>query len=537
MKRMGFLACGAAAIFAVLVLPNHPGAMTLGALNRWPLELPVLLLLMIAVGRRWGISHVLALVLIATVFVKLADYAMFSAFDRPFNPILDLFLVEAGLSLLGDSIGAPLTIAAVLLAVVLLVLLYLALQRSLAVWADVDASGTPKFLAIVAAIGCAGWVAADVGHHFGHWTFERSPPGTAWTTRLTLERGAELRETATDLARFREEAKSDVYADATGLLDRLDGRDVILIWIESYGRASFDNPQYAATHLATLRAATEEIAQTGLAMKSGWLTSPTAGGQSWLAHGALASGLWTSDNGRYNAMLVSGKKWLFHFAQEAGYRTSAIMPAITRGWPESSVMGFDLIFAAADIPYAGDRFRWVTMPDQFTLATYPKLLPPDPRPDFIQIALISSHAPWTPIPDMVPWDAVGDGMIFTPMAARGPAPRELWKDRDAVRDAYRRSLDYVLRATFSHVARLGDTAPLVIVAGDHQAAGFVAGSDNRDIPIHMIGPPEVLEQIDHWGWTDGLIPARHAPVRRMDRFRNDFIEAFTGPVRSAIVGP
>lgn len=537
MKRIGLLAFGAAVIFAVLVLPNHPGTMTLDVLNRWPLELPVLLLLMVVVGRRWGISHFLALVLLATVFIKLADYAMFSAFDRPFNPILDLFLIEAGLSLLRDSIGTPLTSLAVCLSVVLLVLLYLALQRSLSIWANLHASGPSTFLTAIAAIGFASWAAADVGHHVGLWTFDRSPPGTASTTRLTIRRGAELRETAVDLARFREEAKSDVYADATGLLDRLDGRDVILIWIESYGRASFDNPQYAPTHLATLRDAQEEIAQTGLAMKSGWLTSPTAGGQSWLAHAALASGLWTSDNGRYNAMLVSGNKWLFHFAQEAGYRTSAIMPAITLGWPESGAMGFDLIFAAADIPYEGDRFGWVTMPDQFTLATYPKLLPPDPRPDFMQIALISSHAPWTPIPDIVPWDAVGDGTIFNPMATRGPAPKELWKDRDAVRDAYRYSLDYVLRTTFSHVARLGDAAPLVIVAGDHQAARFVAGSDNRDIAVHMIGPLEVLEQIDHWGWSDGLIPAQDAPVRRMDSFRNDFIEAFTGPVRSAMAGP
>lgn len=537
MKRLGLLPCGAAAIFAVLVLPNHPDAMTPGALNRWPLELPVLLLLMVVVGRRWGISHVIVLMLLATVFIKLADYAMFSAFDRPFNPILDLFLIEAGLSLLRDSIGVPLTIAAMLLSAVLLVLLYLILQRSLGIWADLHASRALKPLTAIAAIGFASWAAADVGHHLGYWTFDRSPPGSAWTTRLTLERGAELRETAVDLARFREEAKSDVYADAPGLLNRLDGRDVLLIWIESYGRASFDNPLYAPTHLATLRDAQEEIAQTGLAMKSGWLTSPTAGGQSWLAHGSLASGLWTSDNGRYNAMLVSGKKWLFHFAQEAGYRTAAIMPAITLGWPESSAMGFDLILAAADIPYQGDRFRWVTMPDQFTLATYRKLLPPDPRPDFVQIALISSHAPWTPIPDMVPWDAVGDGTIFNPMAARGPAPQELWKDRDAVRDAYRRSLNYVLRATFSHVARLGDAAPLVIVAGDHQAARFVAGSDSRDIAMHMIGPLKILERIDHWGWTDGLIPAPDAPVRRMDSFRNDFIEAFTAPVRSAMVGP
>ncbi|MEL7133079.1 MAG: sulfatase-like hydrolase/transferase [Pseudomonadota bacterium] len=535
MKRMAGLGLAAAVIFAVLVLPNHPGTMRWGALNRWPLELPVLLFAALAFGRRLGVSYALAFLLLLSVVIKVADYAMFSAFNRTFNPILDTFLIKAGLSLLRDSIGGVLTALAVIGTALLLILLFVALERSLRAWAGLSLARPLRAIAAAFALVGAGWAAADAGHHLEFWRFDKSPPGTAWTSRLTVKRAIEVQQTAVELARFAQDAKNDTYADATGLLDRLAGRDVILIWIESYGRASFDNPLYAPTHLETLRAAEAEIALTGMAMKSGWLTSPTSGGQSWLAHGAFASGLWTSDNGRYNAMLASGHKWLFHFAREAGYRTTAIMPAITSGWPESLVMGFDQVFPAGDIPYKGDRFRWVTMPDQFTLAAYQTLLPDDPRPDFIQVALISSHAPWTPIPDMVPWDEIGDGTIFNDMAARGPAPKDLWRDRDAVRDAYRRSVDYALQATFSHVARLGDAAPLVIVAGDHQAAGFVAGSDNKDVAIHMIGPPLLLELIEAWNWTDGLIPATDGPVQRMDRFRNDFLAAFSSNRVSDIV--
>jgi len=117
---------------------------------------------------------------------------------------------------------------------------------------------------------------------------------------------------------------------------------VILIYLESYGRTSFENPLYTDTHLTTLRNAESPLQEAGFAIKSGWLTSPTEGGQSWLAHGSLASGLWASDHGRYGAMLASGRKWLFHFAQDAGFRTATVMPAITLGWPESSVMGFEV---------------------------------------------------------------------------------------------------------------------------------------------------------------------------------------------------
>jgi len=89
----------------------------------------------------------------------------------------------------------------------------------------------------------------------------------------------------------------------------------------------------------------------------------------------------------------------------------------------------------------------------------------DPRNDFIQIALITSHAPWVPIPEMLPWDALGDGTVFNQWATQGPTPRELWKDYDDVRDQYRIAIDYSLQATLEHVARLGDDAPLVIVVG------------------------------------------------------------------------
>ena len=536
MKHALALSCGAALIFAVLVLPNHPGTMKWSALNRWPLELPVLLLLMVAIGRRWRLTYLLALVLVTTTIIKIADYAMFSAFNRTFNPVLDTFLIGAGLSLLRDSIGGFLTVLSVIGALAGTALLFFLLERSLRVWSSVALKPPLRAGAAVFAVVGAGWTVADAGHHLKYWQFDKSPPGTAWTSRLTYKRGVEMQQTTRELALFARDAENDTYSDATGLLNALQGRDVILIWIESYGRASFDNPLYAPTHVATLAAAERAIAQTGMAMKSGWLTSPTAGGQSWLAHGALASGLWTSDNGRYNAMLASGQKWLFHFARDAGYRTSAIMPASTVGWPESLVMGFDHVIPAADIPYRGATFRWVTMPDQFTLATYATLLPPDPRPDFMQIALISSHAPWTPIADMVPWEDVGDGTVFNEMAERGPSPKELWRDRDAVRAAYGRAVDYSLQATFSHVARLGgDAAPLIIVAGDHQAAGFVAGSDNMDVAVHMIAPPDVLDHIGHWGWTDGLIPAPDGPVRRMDTFRNDFLDAFTLRQISGIV--
>jgi hypothetical protein len=527
MKHAIFAILGAVLLFAVLVLPNHPNAIGWSALAQFPLELPILLLAMVVFGHRDRIAAVIAAVLVAAAFLKLADIGMFVAYNRVFNPILDAFLINAGIGLLGESIGAPLTYVAVAVAVILVLGLFYLVLQSLRVWGRIQIATAGRVAAAIAVLGFGSWAAADVGHAVGYWRFEPSVFGTARTSQLVVKRAVDVRATLADLVQFKRDAKKDSYANAKGLLGRLHGRDVMVIYIESYGRTSFDNALYAPTHTATLRAAQASLARAGLAVKSGWMTSPTAGGQSWLAHGTLSSGLWASNQGRYTAMLASGKKTLFHIAQEAGYRTSAFMPAITMAWPESSAMGFDLVFAAADFPYKGNRFNWVTMPDQFTLNAYAELLPQDPRADFIQIALISSHAPWVPIPDMVAWDDISDGLIFNEMAARGPTPRELWKNHDNVREAYRRAIDYSLQVTFDHIARLGDDAPLVVVLGDHQPAGFVAGSDNRDVPVHLIGPPDLVALIDPWGWNDGLIPSPTGPVRPMDTFRDSFIAAFS----------
>ena len=65
--------------------------------------------------------------------------------------------------------------------------------------------------------------------------------------------------------------------DRAPQLDALGPRDLILIYVESYGRSSHDNPLYAQTHRDTLRKAQDKIAQAGMAMRSGWARAPMVG--------------------------------------------------------------------------------------------------------------------------------------------------------------------------------------------------------------------------------------------------------------------
>lgn len=531
-RRIAGLAFAALMLHLVLILPNHPNAMTWGALRLFPLELPVIIALLLAwPGRARVLRAVLVTVLTLVCLIKLADYANFIAYNRVFNPATDMGLIRAGFELgigsLGPVLGWLAAIAAVLLPFGIAAALWWATGR----WMRVELPPLWRGGFAVLALAAAALMIGQVGAAKRLWELPLSPPGAAFTARLAYDRVDLYRITRAEVVNFVEAAESDPFAAASPLFDRLDGRDVVLIFIESYGRASFDNPLYIDTHRATLQAAQAELGEIdGVSIRSGWMTAPMIGGQSWLAHASIASGLWISNQIRYRALLASPRKTLFDLAREAGYHTATVVPAITRDWPEGPRIGFETILAKDDLGYEGLPFNWVTMPDQFTLTAYDRLLaqaPRDGRPLFAEISLISSHAPWVPVPQMIDWDDVGDGTVFNEMAQSDDPPNVVWRDHDRVRDQYRQAVDYALQASFSYVARQGADMPLFIILGDHQPAEFVSGGPSFDVPVHVIGPDHLVAMVGQWGWTPGLLPDEDLPAWSMDLFRDRFLRAFS----------
>ena len=517
-----------ALLYLLLVLPAYPVALALPTLLDVPLELPAMVLVLAAapVALVPALRAVVVLFAVGMAGLKLADLGAQTALRRPFNPVLDGELVAAGLRLLGGSIGWPgaLSAAAALI-------LAIAITAVGAWWATgrlarlAPAWRQPR-LAAVALLATA-LVLVDASPRP-----VLDPPGSAATARLAREHLRDARAAQADLARFRAEADRDTVADLppARILPVLRGTDVLVIFVESYGRSSLTNPLYAPTVGAALGETEARLAAAGLAMRSGFLTSPTVGGQSWLAHASLLSGLRIDNQGRYRALLASPRRTLLHLAQSAGWQTAAVMPAITLAWPEAGYFGYDRVLAAADLGYGGLPFNWVTMPDQFTLAVLEReLLRPGPRPPiFAEVALISSHAPWTPIPPILPWEALGDGRVFDPYATAGDAPEVLWLDDDRVREQFRRSLDYVLRVVGSFAERQAAKPPLIVVLGDHEPAAFVSADPaGREVPVHVIGAPATIAEFDVWGWSEGMVPAPDLPAWPMEAFRDRFLAAFS----------
>jgi hypothetical protein len=147
-----------------------------------------------------------------------------------------------------------------------------------------------------------------------------------------------------------------------------------------------------------------------------------------------------------------------------------------------------------------------------------------------QVDLTSSHVPWTPVPRLVDWDAVGDGSVFGPQVQGVDPPDTVWKDDDRGRATYRKSIEYSLDTLVSYVQRYGDDRLVLVFLGDHQPAPVITGDGaSHDVPITILSRDRaVLDRVSGWGWQDGLRPGPQAPVWPMEAFRDRFLTAF-GP--------
>ena len=502
-------------VWAALVAPNHPSRLNLGAFARLPLELLVVVAVaaVLPTTPRRVLAVVAGAVLSVLVVVKVLDMGFFTAFDRPFKPVDDSSYVGIGIETLRDAIGSSsadlVVAAAVVLVVALLAVPVLALLRVTRV-----AAGHRGWALRAAAVLGVVWVALRlVG----------APVASSSTAALAVDEVQAVRTGLADRAELARLIADDRFRDTPGnrLLTGLRGKDVLLVFVESYGRVAVQSPRIDAV----LDQGTAQLRAGGFSSRSAFLTSPTFGGLSWLAHSTLQAGVLVDGQRRYDQLVKADRVTLTRAFKRAGWRAVGVMPANRRPWPEGhSFYHYDAIYDRRNLGYRGPDFGLPPMPDQYTfLALQRRELARRERPPlFAEVDLISSHAPWTRIPRLISWDDVGDGSIFDRIPAEEPT--------QGVRAAYGRSIEYSLSALFSFVQRYGNEDLVLVVLGDHQPATVVTGQGaSHDVPISVIAhDPKVMEQIAGWGWQDGMSPSPRAPVWPMAAFRDRFLTAF-GP--------
>jgi phosphatidylglycerophosphate synthase len=521
--------CAAILTWAALVMPDRTTDLSGYGFARIPIEAAVLLAVVAALPRRTArvVAAAAGTLLAAVVVLKVLDIGFIAAFDRPFDPYNDWYFFGPGIGVLSDSIGrgdALLTVgAAVLLVLMALTLLPLCLVRL----GGAAHRSRRRAFATATAITIA-WVVTAV---LGVDTQVSIPMASSSTATEAVGEITRLRSDIADRAAFARALADDPYAAVSPSLGGLRGKDVLLVFIESYGRVAVQGSDFSASVDAALDRGTSQLRAAGYDARSAFLTSPTFGGASWLAHSTLESGLWVDAQQRYVALVGRSRLTLASAFKDAGWRTVLDTPSNTGPWPQGQrFYRFDKLYGAHDVGYRGPRFSYASMPDQYTLAAFRRLelLPHPRRPVMAEIDLVSSHTPWTPLPHLIPWEAVGDGSAYAGMPAEGLTPSAAFRHAETVKRLYGQSIVYTWQSLVSFLTHYRDPNLVVIALGDHQPHSEVSGTGpNHDVPISVIAhDPHVFDAISGWNWQTGLRPRPDAPVWRMDRFRDAFFAAF-----------
>lgn len=517
-------------VLATLLLPDRLTATDFGSFAAVPVELILgaTLLLVLPPAARLPVATVLALLLGLLTVLKIIDACFYATLSRPFDLVLDWRLAGGAWTLLTSSLGVGLALLVVLAAVLIVIgiptITLWAVRRLTRLIAE-----HPLVSSRIVIAAAAFWLLCSVT---GTVVAAPYPVASHASATKVVKEITGIRDGRQEQLAFAAEIATDQVAATPDdqLLAGLKGKRVLLVFVESYGRVAMDDPTISAQIRPVLDAGTAELAAHGIQARSGYLTSPIAGGGSWLAHATLLSGTHVDQQRRYLTLMASDRFTLTHAFHRAGWRTLGVMPGITRAWPEGAFYAYDEIYDSFALGYAGPAFGWSRIPDQYTLSTLDRLTAGSPqRPTMAVVPLITSHAPWSMVPPTVTWDDLGDGSIYGSSADDAEQPEAiLSRDPTRVRADYARSISYSLHSLISYAARESGDDLVVIMVGDHQPAPVVTGPDaGRDVPITVItGDPAVLQRIDSWGWSSGLRPAADAPVWPMESFRNRFLAAF-----------
>ena len=466
------------------------------------------------VGRRGALSRGsrigLAVVLVGLVLVRYANVTAPSMMGRPVHVYWDgRHLFEVGKVVAGSW---PIWQIAVwgLLVIVGLLALYTVVRASLAALeVGLRRSDVRRGTLLLASAA----VLAFAIHPVGPWDTRRHFSAPILPT--VAQQGVLLAQALQPERNASALGPSPAFDTNLGALQTDHGPlDVLVLFAESYGAVTLDDASFAATLAPARLRLAEALERSGWSVVSGRVRAATFGGASWLSHGALLSGVDTSDPASYSQLLTSQRPTLVsHFASH-GYRTVGWMPGIKRLWPEGLFFGFDRLADDAALGYEGLDFGYWRIPDQASMALlHDQELRPSEiqrQPVFAVFPTITSHAPFHPLPPVLssalaPLDPnayspadVAQAMADPPTAGQAKAP-------------YLRSISDL----FDWLALYFDgPAPpnlLVVMVGDHQPPGIIRGEDaSWDVPVHIMSThAAVLQRFESAGFVPGLLPEQN----------------------------
>jgi hypothetical protein len=511
-----------AAGFGFLIFLFLPGP---AASGHWPAldpRLPIEALLLAAAaalpglaGRRLPVAAraglaVLALLLAA---ISLIDAEAPALMGRDVDFAADLGHVGSVVALL-EAAADPLQIAlAAAAAIVAPILLFILVMLALGAIERGAAASRPGLALLLAATALAATLSGPVSDK-ALAAIEKQGGKMAETWQ------AEHGDRAAFLARLGPPPRQN--AD----LARLAGRDVYLIFFESYGAVLLDSPQLQVRAEPAMERFGATLAEAGFTLRSARIASPTYGGGSWLAHGTVDSGAWLDSQLRYDLLTSTERPTWPRLMERVGYQTVDAMPGLKEPLQNAGFWGFGRMVGTDQLGYAGPDFGWFGVPDQFSLSAVAALSRDPSRPLFAQIVLVSSHMPFSPVPPYVEDWADAGRFASHPDVAQELATPPDWQHLET---PYLQSVEYDLRVLADWIPRAVQGDALIIILGDHQPPALIGTSSaSHDVPIHILSrDPEIVRRLAGPGFSDGAIPTGSAGT--MAELLPEFLDRLSSP--------
>ena len=313
-------------------------------------------------------------------------------------------------------------------------------------------------------------------------------------------------------------------------LEGLEGADVYLFIVESYGYTLYSEPVHFDLIQPELREFQDRLAQAGFRIASTFLDSPSFGGNSWLADSTLATGVRIDNEAAYELLHDSDVKPIAQFFNEIGYRTVVAMPATTYAWPEGEFYRFEQKYYYKDFDYRGPNLKWAPMTDQYVLDfIHRNEVRGASRPLFIQYVMISSHYPFNMIPRYFEdWSRIGAGSIYHREDSVDVLPIKAG-NQTAGAEGYVAAMTYELKLIREYLGNFVEGEALIIVVGDHQPFSGITGKNKPwSVPLHVISRrKDFLTPFFDRGYSEGLIPNQNLPHAGLETFLPTLLESFS----------
>jgi Sulfatase len=295
------------------------------------------------------------------------------------------------------------------------------------------------------------------------------------------------------------------------VLASLAGRDVTIIFLESFGAMLYDDPQARARTDPARQALQDVLTAGGHHVVSGFFSSPTIGGASDLAHLSLLTGVDLTDPRRHDLLLTTSRPTLLHLFRQTGYETFGVYHAVSWPWPEHVYYGFDHYIDGTALNYEGPPITFWKIPDQVALARFEQRHAPtaESAPRLLFFASISSHFPFSPVPPYQPdWQRVLTANPFDVEDLQAVAQQRI--DWANMRGGYLATVNYVYQWLTGYFQQPEPRETVYVLLGDHQPTANITGERVPwDVPVHVVSRDKLLlERFKALGFSEGLWPDR-----------------------------